>query len=139
MRNVDYAAYSSWLHMKARCLNKNNDRYYDYGGRGITICERWLRFDNFLEDMGERPEGTSIERIDVEGNYEPSNCAWATAAEQQLNRRVQRNNKLRTRGVDFVARRNEYRARYNHAHLGWFKPLAEAANAVELAWEAWRK
>ncbi len=77
--------------MKDRCLNSRNKRYEDYGGRGITVCERWLRFENFYEDMGDRPDGKSLDRYpDPNGNYEPSNCRWATPKEQQLNRRMTR-------------------------------------------------
>jgi hypothetical protein len=78
--------YSAWLHMRERCFNPNNSRYARYGGRGITICERWNAYENFSVDMGLRPSPQhSIERINNDGNYEPSNCKWATRKEQQQN------------------------------------------------------
>ena len=80
------STYNVWSHMRQRCINPNNDRYHQYGGRGILICERWDSFDLFLEDMGERPEGMSLDRIDVDKGYEPSNCRWATPKEQMRNR-----------------------------------------------------
>ena len=79
--------YRSWAMMKVRCLNKENHKFPDYGGRGIRICERWHSFDAFLADMGPRPPGTSLDRIDVNGNYEPGNCRWADAKTQRANRR----------------------------------------------------
>ena len=82
--------YTCWLSMIQRCCNPNNSRYKDYGGRGITVCEEWKDFTNFLSDMGERPNGKSIDRINVNGNYEPSNCRWATTKEQQNNLRNNR-------------------------------------------------
>ncbi len=77
----------SWDAMLKRCRNENHVSYSSYGGRGITVCERWLSFKNFLADMGERPEGTSIDRVNNDGNYEPGNCRWATRSEQQRNKR----------------------------------------------------
>jgi hypothetical protein len=74
--------------MKQRCYNPNNAQYHDYGGRGITMCAKWLSFENFLADMGERPDGTSIERKDNNIGYYPDNCRWATKSERQRNRRT---------------------------------------------------
>lgn len=79
--------YMSWNAMKSRCRDVKNIGYLNYGGRGIVFCERWKKFANFLEDMGERPEGHSLDRIDNDGNYEPSNCKWSTRKEQSNNRR----------------------------------------------------
>lgn len=80
--------YRSWIAAKTRCSNPNRDDWQDYGGRGITMCPQWAgSFKVFLADMGERPEGTSLDRIDTNGNYEPGNCRWATPLEQRHNRR----------------------------------------------------
>lgn len=84
--------YRSWYAMKRRCTDIFYSRYSDYGGRGIKVCDRWLEsFINFLEDMGERPINTTIDRIDNNGNYEPLNCRWATSKQQSLNKRNTKN------------------------------------------------
>jgi len=80
--------YKAWQHMKDRCLNPNDGNYHYYGGRGITITPRWMDFVNFLADMGEVPEGLTLERINNDGNYEPGNCKWVTWAEQSTNKRI---------------------------------------------------
>ena len=76
--------------MKTRCSNKNASNYKDYGGRGISYCERWGEFLNFFADMGERPEGTTLDRIDNNGNYEPGNCRWVAQVVQHNNKRSNR-------------------------------------------------
>src|SRR3990167_9887945 len=91
--------YYVWAGMIQRCTNPKRNNYYLYGERGIVVCERWNEFINFLEDMGERPEGTSLDRIDNNGNYCKENCRWATARAQARHRR---NNKLTIEEVNQI-------------------------------------
>lgn len=84
------AEYATWAGMIQRCTNPNNERWECYGGRGITVCERWSRFENFLEDMGNKPAGHTLERRNNSLGYCPSNCKWATWLEQASNKRNNR-------------------------------------------------
>ena len=82
--------YKSWIGMRSRCNCKTDEKYPRYGGRGIRVCSRWDHFSNFLLDMGERPSGMTIDRIDNDGHYEPGNCRWATPTQQSNNTRTNR-------------------------------------------------
>lgn len=98
---TDTITYSSWSQMKCRCINKKHDKYKYYGGRGIKICDKWMDFTGFYEDMGDRPDGKTLDRIDVNGDYCKENCKWSTFEEQCNNRRsnveITYNNKTQNR------------------------------------------
>jgi hypothetical protein len=90
-RSGKTSEYGTWKAMRERCRSRRCKDYKDYGGRGITVCARWRdSFQNFLADMGRRPKGKSLDRIDNDGNYKPSNCQWTTHRAQMKNRRPQR-------------------------------------------------
>ncbi len=125
------STYVCWQDMKNRCYNPNVKAYKHYGGRGITVCDRWLDsengFINFLNDMGEKPKGLSIDRIDVNGNYEPSNCRWATASQQSINKRPKH------QYLGIRKRCGSYEVSCCHKYIGTFKTLEEAIYHRKLA------
>ena len=127
--------YQSWASMIQRCYNPKSKAYKNYGGRGITVCERWRSFTSFYADMGERPEGRSIHRIDVNGNYEPGNCKWATASEQSRHQRLHKNNTSGYRGIHFD--HGKWTAAVcidsKTAYLGRYKTKEEAARTYNQA------
>lgn len=142
--------------MIARCTNPNNVMFYLYGGRGITVCERWRTFDNFLADMGPRPDGLTLDRIDPEGHYEPGNCRWATPKEQQENRRCARlityNGETKTLAEWARSRDLSFLCLWNRLERGWpldraldrplvyrRKPRTTEAPSSPLPSEAWEQ
>lgn len=123
--------YISWASMKARCYNKGHPAYPSYGDRGIKMCESWRKsFNCFYKDMGPRPPGKSIDRIDNDGNYEPTNCRWATRKEQANNRGPRSlavNNKVGVHGV--FRHKDRYRATMYGRYIGEYKTMNEAISA----------
>jgi len=86
----DTSTYTVWDRMKSRCLREQDKDYKRYGARGISVCDRWMLFDNFLADMGVRPDGLQLDRINNDGNYSPENCRWVTPRQNTNNRRSSR-------------------------------------------------
>jgi len=137
MFKTHHYLYDTWETMRKRCFNPNYRGYHNYGGRGITICDRWNDFWLFVEDMGDRPIGHTLERKDNDGNYEPSNCMWATRSQQCFNRRPftipHRSLQMPNTTTDMrnirVSRRGRYevRMRVNKQPIcKWFNTLDEA-------------
>ena len=107
--------------MKERCFDKKNNAYHYYGGRGITVCEKWLEFEAFYKDMGDRPNNKTLDRIDNDGNYCPENCRWATPFEQGSNKRD--NVFLEYKGEKLIISEWSRRTGIKHQTLGkriWF-------------------
>ena len=127
-----HTLYPTWKQMKARTSNPSHKQYPDYGGRRIKMCDRWqglYGFDNFLEDMGERPPNHTLDRTDNDGDYSPENCRWATGHQQCANRR--NNNEIV--GVSWCKRGNKWRAQMDvkgkHINLGQFTNYEDAVAA----------
>ena len=128
--------HSIWRGMTKRCRNPKTLAYDRYGGRGIKVCERWLSFENFLADMGEVPEGYSIERKNNDGDYEPGNCVWIPRGEQPLNTKVTRWITIGEETKPLAVWCRQYKIRYGRARdridrLGWgpLRALTEPSHA----------
>lgn len=127
--------YFSWGSMIQRCLNPKAVVYQKYGGKGILVCEDWKKFENFYRDMGDRPEGTSLDRIDVNGNYCKENCRWADRKTQAFNQKQERRNKSGRTGVIWHKKAKKWMASIavdrKSIYLGLFENFEDAVKARE--------
>ena len=130
-RGARSRAYNSWTAMRTRCQDEGSHKWENYGARGISVCFEWESFEKFLADMGCPPRGMTLDRIDVNGNYEPSNCRWATAGQQARNK--QKKNKTGFMGVCAHELSGLFNARIGQGNktksLGYFKTAEEAHSA----------
>lgn len=128
--------YGIWSGMMDRCYQENNPRFSGYGGRGITVCDRWQDFTCFYKDMGDKPDGMSLERIDNDKGYSPDNCRWATSNEQQWNQRKQKGTTSSFLGVS-KSHHGRWAAQITafgvKTHLGYFDTEEEASDAYQKA------
>ena len=134
---TSHPLYRAWYKMKYRCTYTQSSDYIDYGGRGIKVCARWLDLNNFIEDMlPTYIEGLTLDRIDVNGNYEPANCRWANSTTQARNTRdIQINNTSGYRGAVWHKAANKWSAQISlegkSKHLGYYNTALDAAKAYE--------
>lgn len=121
--------YNSWSDMLQRCNNPKNIAYKNYGARGITVCDRWLKFENFFKDMGVRPEVLTIERVDNNLGYFKENCCYDTRTNQSRNQRLNKRNKTGVAGVTWHKGLKKWRVNIERKHIGVFLNLDDAIKA----------
>jgi hypothetical protein len=126
-----HPSYTTWAGMLSRCYDKAQPNYTNYGGRGITVCESWHHFINFVHDMGVKPTSHSLDRINNDGNYELSNCRWATRTQQNSNKRIYKTNTTGASGVRL--RGDKYQVRITidgkRKSIGNYNTVEEALTA----------
>lgn len=132
----DTLLYEVWSAMIQRCTNPKNKKFKDYGGRGITVCDRWrYSFASFYADMGDRPDGMTLQRDDNDRGYEPENCSWATQVEQCTNRRKRSDNSTGAVGVSWRSNRGVFDVRITRdgkrIHVGSVPTLHQAIQLRE--------
>lgn len=126
--------YRSWLSMMNRCADRHENKYPNYSGRGIKVCDRWKSFENFFADMGVRPKGKTLDRINNDGNYDPSNCRWATRREQNIN--TSRNIKITLRGETLTISEWAERlgVKYSTLHSVYRRKVISMQQFMETVW-----
>jgi len=126
----EHPLYNTWRMMLKRCDNPNYTHYQYYGGKGVGVCVRWYNFSNFVKDVGERPLGHTLDRIDGDGDYKPSNCRWADKQLQAINTKVRSDNKSGVKGVAWHNAAEKWEAYVNRngrkKYLGLYDTLKEA-------------
>ncbi len=129
--------YATWNRMRDRCNNPNHHAYHLYGGRGIKVCQEWDEFWQFVEDMGERPEGLQLDRIDNDAGYSKDNCRWASKKQQARNRKLKEDNVSGHRGVSWYSKTGKWLANIKvdgkSYSLGYYDDLNQAVEARQAA------
>lgn len=133
---ANHRLYATWKQMNARCNNPKSKSYNDYGARGVKVCDEWHNMENFIKDMfSSYAEGLTIDRIDVDGDYEPNNCRWTSREIQQRNKRIYKNNKSGHNGVCWHKIANKWmvgiKVNNKKIHLGYFDNVQDGALAYD--------